>query len=90
MSEPQVPAGAGQESADSAARATRHGLRLFSLYVILYGGFMGLSAFAPQLMAEASWGGVNLAVLYGMGLIVSALVLAGVYMALCRRSGPPR
>jgi uncharacterized membrane protein (DUF485 family) len=87
MSEPEAPAEGGQPPSAAASRAARHGLRLFALYVVLYGGFMGLAAFAPQLMAEASVAGVNLAVLYGLGLILAALVLAGVYMALCRRPG---
>jgi uncharacterized membrane protein (DUF485 family) len=36
-------------------------------------------------MAAAPFGGVNLAVLYGMLLIVGAFVLAMVYMFLVRR-----
>jgi uncharacterized membrane protein (DUF485 family) len=85
MSQPEAPS--ASDRPPSEATAARHGLRLFALYVLLYGGFMGLAAFAPRLMAETAWAGVNLAVLYGLGLIVSALVLAGVYMALCRRPG---
>ena len=68
-----------------SARNARYGLWLFSLYVILYAGFMGLSAFEPQLMSKTPFGGVNLAILYGFGLIVAALVLAVIYMILCRR-----
>ena len=30
-------------------------------------------------------GGLNLAVLYGMGLILAAIILAFVYMGACRR-----
>ena len=67
-----------------SARNSRYGLWLFGLYLVLYGGFMGLSAFEPQLMAKAPFGGVNLAILYGFGLIVAALVLALLYMVLCR------
>jgi uncharacterized membrane protein (DUF485 family) len=65
----------------------RLGLWLFLVYVILYGGFMGLAAFAPQVMAKKPFGGVNLAILYGLGLIVAAFVLALVYAVLCRREG---
>jgi uncharacterized membrane protein (DUF485 family) len=65
----------------------RYGLWLFLVYVILYGGFMGISAFAPERMAQAPFGGVNLAVLYGLGLIVAAVVLALVYVVLCRAGG---
>jgi uncharacterized membrane protein (DUF485 family) len=46
---------------------------------------MGLSAFEPQLMSKTPFGGVNLAIIYGIGLIVAALVLAAIYMVLCRQ-----
>lgn len=65
-------------------RNARYGLVLFVIYLALYGGFMGLSAFRPGLMASTPFGGVNLAILYGLGLIVAALLLALVYMVLCR------
>src|SRR5438105_9234588 len=67
-----------------SARNSRYGLILFVIYLVLYGGFMGLSAFEPQLMSKTPFGGVNLAILYGFGLIVAALVLAVIYMVLCR------
>lgn len=69
-----------------AAANARAGLWLFALYLALYAGFVGLSAFAPALMATAPFGGLNLAVLYGMGLIAAALLLALLYMAACRRA----
>lgn len=67
----------------SIQRNARFGLVLFAIYVVLYAGFMGLSAFAIQMMAKPVLGGVNLAVVYGFGLIVGAIVLALVYLALC-------
>jgi len=75
------------EHPEISARNSRYGLWLFALYVILYGGFMALAAFQPQLMGKAPFGGVNLAIMYGMGLIVAALVLALIYMVLCRNGG---
>ena len=69
---------------DLIAGHARAGLWLFGVYLMLYGGFVGLSAFAPGLMAREPLGGLNLAVLYGMGLILAAVVLALVYMGACR------
>jgi len=63
----------------------RYGLWLFLIYVLLYGGFMALNAFAPQVMSKPALGGVNVAILYGLGLIVAAFLLALVYTLLCRR-----
>ena len=65
-------------------RPPRIGIWLFFIYVVLYAGFMVLNAFAPQRMAQAPFGGINLAILYGLGLIVAAVVLALLYVILCR------
>jgi uncharacterized membrane protein (DUF485 family) len=67
-------------------RAGRIGLMLFAVYVLFYAGFMGLSAFAPQVMSSRPLGGVNLAIDYGLGLIIGAFALALLYMALARKS----
>jgi uncharacterized membrane protein (DUF485 family) len=67
-------------------RNARNGLLLFAVYVALYLGFMLLNAFSPERMQKPVLAGVNLAIVYGVGLIVAALVLALVYMALCRPS----
>ena len=64
-------------------RNTRLGLTLFVLYLAFYGGFVGLAAFAPDMMARTPWAGINLAIWYGIGLIVAAVVLALVYGWAC-------
>ena len=61
-------------------RASRTGLVLFWIYVALYGGFMGLVLARPDLLSLRSFGGVNLAIAAGMGLIAAAVALAFVYM----------
>ncbi|MEI6256126.1 MAG: DUF485 domain-containing protein [Planctomycetota bacterium] len=68
----------------AAASISRIGLTLFWIYVLLYAGFIGLVLFRPDLLSQRPFGGVNLAIASGMGLIGSALVLAVVYMAACR------
>jgi len=69
----------------SAANA-RAGLALFFVYLAFYAGFMGLAAFAPSVMGRPAVAGVNLAIVYGMGLIGGALVVAAIYMWLCGRN----
>ena len=71
-------------------RNARYGLALFFIYVIVYALFVYLSAFRADLMAWQPMGGVNLAVWYGLGLIVFAIVLAVIYMLLCGRGGSQR
>ena len=69
---------------ETVSRNARVGLALFAVYLLLYGGFMALNAFYPHKMASAPFGGVNLAVTYGLLLIVGAFLLALVYMFLVR------
>jgi uncharacterized membrane protein (DUF485 family) len=70
-------------------RNARLGLGLFAIYLLLYGGFMALNVLNPKLMASTPLFGVNLAILYGFGLIVAALVLALIYMGLCTPAASP-
>ena len=70
--------------APTIARNARVGLWLFGVYVLLYGGFMALNAFFPRQMGRPVFAGINLAVTYGLLLIVGAFVLALVYMFLVR------
>jgi uncharacterized membrane protein (DUF485 family) len=84
------PHGATPEPHDQTRATTqqsRYGLILFLIYVILYGLFVYLSAFRPGVMASRPFGGVNFAVLYGLGLIIAAIVLALIYMIICRNPG---
>ena len=69
---------------DIHSRNARYGMILFIFYLGLYGGFVYLNAFSRETM-KVMYAGANLALWYGMGLIVAALVLAGVYMGLCRK-----
>jgi len=64
-------------------RNTRLGLTLFFLYLLFYGGFVGLAAFAPETMARTPWAGINLAIWYGVALIVTAILLALAYGWAC-------
>lgn len=68
----------------AVATRARVGLLLFFVYVLLYGGFMGLVLLRPDMLSLRPFGGVNLAIAYGLGLIVAALLLAVAYMVACR------
>ena len=62
----------------------RLGLVLFFIYLALYLGFISIATFKYELLARTPFGGVNLAIIYGIGLIVAALILAAIYMALAK------
>ena len=68
-------------------RVSRLGLVLFLLYLLLYSGFVLLVTFSPQVMESTPVAGVNVAVLYGFGLIIAAFLLALLYGFLRRPSG---
>jgi uncharacterized membrane protein (DUF485 family) len=69
---------------------SRYALGLFGLYVALYGGLVGLNAFAVAAMEWSPLAGINLAVWYGLGLIIAAFALAVLYNRLCRNSEDQR
>jgi len=67
----------------AAARNALHGFRLFVLYFLVYAAYVGLSAFRPAAMSAGLFG-VNVAVVFGFGLNLLAVVLSLVYVRLCR------
>ncbi len=70
-------------SKDKASKfKTRIGIWMFMLYTIIYLGFILNCTLNPALMAS-DIGGSNLAIIYGFGLIIFALMLAFVYNAIC-------
>ena len=75
-------------TSDDAAeqRRIRIGVRMTILYSIVYGGFVALSVFRPSWMGAKAILGLNLAVAYGLGLIVIAILFAMFYNYLCRTS----
>ena len=72
------------ESASTIAGRERAGLILLAIFSFVYFGFIGLCAFANTWFASLSMSNVPATVWYGFGLIVLAMVIAGVYGRLCR------
>lgn len=68
----------------SAAKA-RLGLWFFLFYCLVYAGFVALNALSPTTMELPAVFGLNLAVTYGFGLIVLAIVMGLIYNAICGR-----
>jgi uncharacterized membrane protein (DUF485 family) len=61
----------------------RLGVIMFFVYAVIYAGFVALNLIQPVLMEMTVLAGLNLAVTYGLGLIVFALVLALFYNRAC-------
>ena len=69
MSEPNTP----------NTRPSPIALTLFAIYLAFYTGFVGINAFSPDAMDTTIVAGLNLAVVYGFALIISAFVLSLIY-----------
>jgi uncharacterized membrane protein (DUF485 family) len=61
------------------------GIKLFWLYCVIYMGFVGIAVFATDLMKTTVLAGVNLAIIYGMALIIFAIILGLVYNHVCTK-----
>lgn len=61
------------------------GVRLFFVYLICYAGFVILGVFQYELLATTVVAGLNLAITYGIGLILFAVILGIIYNYYCSR-----
>ena len=66
----------------SSGLKTKLGLYMFALYTVVYIGFIVINFINPKIMSKVV-GSQNVAIIYGVGLIFFALVLALVYNAFC-------
>ncbi|MFW6366202.1 MAG: DUF485 domain-containing protein [Spirochaetota bacterium] len=69
----------------SVVYKTRTGIVLFVVYCLVYTGFIVINTFTPGLMETIVFLGLNLAVVYGFGLIITAILMGIVYNYLCTR-----
>ena len=59
------------------------GLKLFAVYTLVYIGFIAINITHPILMEKIIFMGQNLAVVYGMGLIILAIIMGLIYNHIC-------
>lgn len=62
----------------------RLGVRMVIAYSLFYAGFVAINLLSPLLMEKTMFAGLNVATVYGMALIIVALLQALVYDAMCR------
>jgi uncharacterized membrane protein (DUF485 family) len=80
------PAAAEVHGVDEAAAYKRRlGLIMLAVYTAIYVVFIILNVARPRVMGTLVVGGLNLAIVYGFGLIVIAFVLAIAYNWACTR-----
>lgn len=61
------------------------GAWMFIFYALFYAGFVAINLISPVFMETKVLLGLNLAVVYGFGLILVALILALIYNSLCNQ-----
>lgn len=81
LHEPAAPA--GKDPASEIKK--RIGIRMFIAYGIVYAGFVLINTFVPKLMGLPVAFGLNLAVTYGFGLIVLAIISGMIYNWVCTK-----
>ena len=64
-------------------KKTKLGVILFFIYFIVYAGFVTIGVVDYKLMGKIVLGGQNLAVVYGFGLIIFAILLGLFYNWKC-------
>lgn len=61
------------------------GIKFFFVYFFFYAGFVVIGVLNYELLAVEIFRGINMAVFYGIGLIVFAVLLGILYNFLCTR-----
>ena len=69
----------------AAKRKARLGVWFFFLYLFFYAGFVAIGVLNYELLAHKVVAGLNLALVYGMGLILFAVLLGILYNHFCSR-----
>ena len=62
---------------------SRLGVRMFIIYALVYAIFVAINVISPLSMENTIFLGLNLAVVFGFGLIILALIMALIYNRIC-------
>lgn len=69
----------------ASERKAKLGIVFFFIYFFFYAGFVAIGVLNYELLALEVIGGINLAIFYGIGLILFAVLLGILYNFLCSR-----
>jgi len=81
LHEPSVTSGKD----NAAIKKAKLGVILFFVYTIVYAGFVVIGLVKPELMGLELLGGQTIAIIYGFGLIVLAIIMGFIYNFFCTR-----
>ncbi len=67
----------------ASKKKARLGVWFFFLYLVFYAGFVAIGVTNYELLGKKVIGELSLAIVYGIGLIIFAVVLGLVYSLIC-------
>jgi len=70
---------------NAAPKKAKLGVILFIVYTLIYAGFVLIGLTKPELMGLEIIGEQNIAIIYGFGLIVLAIIMGFIYNYFCTR-----
>lgn len=70
---------------NASAKKAKLGVWFFLIYSLFYAGFVVIGVVNYELLSQEIVFGLNLAIVYGVGLIVFAVLLGILYNFLCSR-----
>lgn len=79
------PAAVDNTTDNAAEKKAKLGVKLFFVYTIIYAGFVFIGLTKPELMGLEMFSGQNLAIVYGFGLIVLAIIMGFIYNYFCSK-----
>lgn len=79
------PANHNIETDKASVKKTSLGVKMFIIYTLIYAGFVFIGLSKPELMGKKILFGQNLAIIYGFGLIVLAVIMGFVYNYFCTK-----
>jgi len=81
LHEPAVKTGIDR----AAEKKAKLGVKMFFIYTLVYAGFVLIGLTKPELMGLEVLGGQNIAIVYGFGLIVLAIIMGFIYNYFCTK-----
>lgn len=70
---------------NASKKKAKLGVRFFFLYLFFYAGFVAIGVLNYELLSKEVLAGLNLALFYGIGLILFAVILGILYNNYCSR-----
>jgi uncharacterized membrane protein (DUF485 family) len=73
------------ETDKAASKKAKLGVKMFVFYTLIYAGFVFLGLTKPEWMGLEAISGINIAIVYGFGLIFLAIIMGFIYNYFCTR-----